>query len=67
MNMIISFIALFLLLIVLRKTKSISNVAHVLSRVSSMIDLRGKKENETRNKIKLDLCFILGGMQQCNY
>ena len=65
--MIISFVALFLLLIALRKTKSISNVAHVLSRVSSMIDLRGKKENETRNNIKLDLCFILGGMQQCNY
>ena len=55
--MIISFIALFLLLIALRKTKSISNVALVLSRVSSMIDLRGKKENQTRNKIKLDLCL----------
>ena len=31
-----------------------------------MIDVNRKKEKETKNTIKLDLCFVLDGMQQCN-
>ena len=58
MNMISPFIVLFFAAY-LRETNCISNIAHVLSRVA-------KKEKETKNTIKLDLCFISGGMQQCN-
>ena len=65
MNMIIPFIALFFL--ALREIKFISHIAHVLSGVSNMIDFNSKKEKETKNTIKLDLCFILGGTQQCNF
>ena len=50
----------------LRETYSISNIAHVLSGVSNMIDFNGKREKETKNTIKVDLCFVLGGAQQCN-
>ena len=33
-----------------------------------MIDRHNdKKEKETKNTIKLDLCSILGGMQQYNF
>ena len=67
MNKIIPFIAHFLPPVVLRETKSVSNIAHVLSGVSNVIDFNSKKEKETKNTIKLDLCFILGGTQQCNF
>ena len=59
--------AIFLQPVALRETKSISNIAHVLSGVSNVIDFSGKKEKETKNTIKLDLCFVLGGMQQCHF
>ena len=65
MNMIIPFIAVFLPSIALRETKCISNVAYILSRVSNVIDVNYKKE-KTKNTMKLDLCFILVGTQQCN-
>ena len=45
---------------------SISNIAHFLSGVSHVIDFKDKKEKETKNTIKLDLCFILRGAQLCN-
>ena len=51
MNIIIPFIALFLLPDALRKTRSISNIAHVLSGVFNVIDFNGKKEKETKNTI----------------
>ena len=44
----------------------ISNIGHVSSRVSNVIDFNDKKEKDTKNTIKLDLCFVLGGAQQCN-
>ena len=28
---------------------------------------RQKKKKETKNTVKSDLCFILGGTQQCNF
>ena len=56
----------FLLPVALRETK-FTSTADVLSGVSNVIDFNCKKEKETKNTIKLDLCFILGGMQQCNY
>ena len=40
MNMIIPFIALFLPAVALRETKSIYSIAHVLSRVSNVVDKR---------------------------
>ena len=46
--MIIPFIALFLMPIALRETKSISNIAHVLSRVSNVID-RHQQQKKKRN------------------
>ena len=47
--MITPFIVLFLLPAALRETKSISNIAHVLSRVSNMIDKRQwQKEKKLR-------------------
>ena len=52
--------------VALRKTKSISNMAHVLTGVSNVIDFNGKKGKEAKNMIKLDLCFVLVGAQQCN-
>ena len=60
--MIILFIALlFLPPIALRETKSIFNIAHDLSRVSNAINRnQQQEEKETKNTIKLDLCFILG-------
>ena len=64
--MIIPFIALFVPPVVLREIKCISNVAHILSRVSNVTDRCQQRKEKTRNKIKLDLYFILGGMQQCN-
>ena len=58
MNVIIPFIALFLLPIALRETKSISSIAHVLSRVSNVIDRwqwqkrKGNKEyDQTRSVV----------------
>ena len=54
MNMIILFIALFFAAFFLKRNKSISNIAHVLSGVSNMIDFNSKKEKETKNTIKLD-------------
>ena len=57
----------FLLPVALRETSSISNIAHVLSGVSNVIDFNSKKEKETKNTIKVDLCFILGGTQQCHF
>ena len=54
MNMIIPFIKLFLPPVALRETKSISDLAHVLSVVSNVIGFNGKKEKETKNTIKLD-------------
>ena len=62
--MIIPFITLFF---DFRETTSISNIAHVLSGVPKMIDLSARKEKEKKNTIKLGLCFILDGTQQCNY
>ena len=53
MNMIIPFIALFLWLVALRETKSISNIAYVLSGVSNVIDFNCKQEKESKNMIKL--------------
>ena len=53
MNMIIPFIALFLSLVALRETKSISSIAHVLSGVSNVIDFNCKQEKESKNTIKL--------------
>ena len=64
MNMIIPFNALFFAPVALRETKSISNIAHVLSRVSNVINFNNKNEKETENTIKTDMCFILGGEQQ---
>ena len=61
--MIIQFIALFFATyLALRETKSTSNIAHVLSRVSDLIDHNNKKEKETKNMIKLNMCFILGAI-----
>ena len=51
--MIIPFIALFLSLVALRATKSISNIAHVLSGVSNVTDFNCKQEKESKNTIKL--------------
>ena len=51
---------IFCQFIALRETKSISNIAHVLSRVSNVIDINNKKENKTNNTIKLGLCFMFG-------
>ena len=46
--MIIPLFALFFITCCLiRETKSISNIAHVLSGVSNVIDFNGKKEKET--------------------
>ena len=63
MNMIIPFIALFLPPVALRETKSISDLAHVLSGVSNVMGFNGKKEKEAKNTVKLDQYFILGGAQ----
>ena len=30
------------------------------------MDFNGKKEKEAKNTIKLDLCFKLGEVKQCN-
>ena len=52
MNMIIPFIALFLPPIASRETRNqecISNIAHVLSRVSNVIDRR-QRQKRKRNK-----------------
>ena len=54
MNMIIPFIALFLPPVALRETKSISDLAHVLSGVSNVMGFNGKKEKEAKNTVKLD-------------
>ena len=64
MNMIIPFNALLFAPVALRETKSISNIAHVLSGVSNVINFNNKNEKETENTIKTDMCFILGGEQQ---
>ena len=66
MNMIIPFIALFLPPVALGETKLISNIAPVLSGVSNMIGFNNKKNKKKQNTIKLDLCFVLGEVQQCN-
>ena len=48
MNIIIPLFALFFTACCLiRETKTISNIAHVLSGVSNVIDFNGKKEKET--------------------
>ena len=57
--MIIPFIALFFRSIVLRETKSICNIAHVLIRVSNAAD-RCQRQKKTKNTIKAGLCFKLG-------
>ena len=44
--MIIPFIALFVPTVVLREIKCISNVAHILSRVSNVIDVNRKKKRQ---------------------
>ena len=62
--MIIPFNALFFAPVALRETKSISKIAHVLSGVSNVINFNKKKEKETENAIKIDMCFILGAEQQ---
>ena len=49
--MIIPFIALFLPPVAFRKTKSICNIAYVLSGVSNLINFNGKKEKEIKNTI----------------
>ena len=46
MNMITPFTALFLLPVVLRETKSISNTAHVLSGISMLKDFNSTKKKE---------------------
>ena len=66
--MIIPFISLLLPAVALRETKSIYNIAHILSRVSKVTQKRQgqKKKKKTKRMIKLHLCFTLDGMQQCN-
>ena len=66
--MIIPFIVLFFPAAALRETKSIYNIAHILSRVSNVTQKRQgqKKKKKTKSMIKLHLCFTLDGMQQCN-
>ena len=51
---------IFLPPIALRETKSISNIVHVLSTFSNMIDKcqEQKKEKETKSIIKLHLFYI---------
>ena len=58
--MIIPFIALFFRSIVLRETKSICNIAHVLIRVSNAADKCQWQKRKTKNTIKVGLCFKLG-------
>ena len=61
--MIIPFISLLLPAVASREAKSIYNIAHVLSKVSKVIDkCRAKKEKETKSTIKLHLSFMLDGM-----
>ena len=51
----------------LKRNQVISNIAHVLSKVSNVIDRRQRqRRKETKNTIKIGLCFTLGGMQQFN-
>ena len=59
MNMIIPFIALFLPPVALRETKSISDLAHVLSGVSNVMGFNGKKEKEAKNTVKTRLVFYI--------
>ena len=61
MNMIIPFIALFLSLVALRETKSISNIAHVLSGVSNVIDLTAKKKKKQRIRSNRFVFYIRWG------
>ena len=65
MKLLLNLLHYFLPPIALREIKCISNIAHIFSRVSNVIDINGKKGKET-NTVKLDLCFILGGTQQSN-
>ena len=51
MNLIIPFIALFLPALALGETKSIYKIAHVLSRVSNMIQKRKGQKKKKKQRI----------------
>ena len=59
MNMIIPFIALFLPPVALRETKSISDLAHVLSGVSNVMGFNGKKRKRSKEYSQTRLVFYI--------
>ena len=57
--MIIPFIALFLPPVALRETKSISDLAHVLSGVSNVMGFNGKKRKRSKEYSQTRLVFYI--------
>ena len=68
MNRIIPFTALFFFWspIAPRETRSISNIACFIKSFQCDRQTSIAKKEKKKNTIKVDLSFILGGMQECN-
>ena len=57
--MIISFISLLLPAVALRETKSIYNIAHVLSRVSNVIDKCQGQKKKKKQRVRSNYICVL--------